>query len=364
MTNFTNYLYFFQKAKCRKQVGKNIIKRTIIFFLFFLCQVQVSEAAKTDIVILKNGDHLTGELKRMEFARLTFKTDAMSTIYIEWNKIVYLRAAQTFRIELENGYDFSGSLETDSLRSDLIIVLDSLTYRESLDKIVRIIPIKDTFLKRLKFSIDLGFSYTKASDLAQLSTNLSSSLRSWQWRHDLAFNSIVTSKVDTTPAENIDLNYNLSRFFLYRWFLTGFTGVERNTELGLDLRLLLGAGGGKDIFRTNTNLLSTIAGMQVTQEWYIGESGSTSNLEAVGYVQHKKFVYDDPEIDLTTTFRIYPSLTVPGRIRFSFNTNLKWEVFSDFFWRLTFYDNYDNKPNDPGTSTNDYGITINFGWSY
>ncbi len=103
--------------------------------------------------------------------------------------------------------------------------------------------------------------------MAQLSSNISSSLQSWQWRHDLTFNSIVTAKIDTVPSENIDLNYYLARFFLYRWFFTGFTGFERNTELGLDLRVLAGGGGGKDLFRTNTNLLAAVAGLQLTQEW-------------------------------------------------------------------------------------------------
>ncbi len=335
-----------------------------ICILLVLSFFQISLAAKTDIVILKNEDHLTGELKRMEFARLSFKTDAMSTVSIQWNNITYLRAQETFRIELQNGYDFSGSLDTDSLTNELIIIFDTHSYRTNLDDIVRIIPIKDTFLKRLKFSVDLGFSYTKASNVAQLSSNLSSSIRIWQWRHDLAFNSIITTKVDTTPAENINLNYTLARFFLYRWFLNGFTGVEKNSELGLNLRLLIGAGAGRDIFRTNTNLLSAVTGLQVTQEWRVDQPGSTTNLEVVGYIQHKKFVYDDPEIDLTTTFRLFPSITTPGRIRFSFNTNLKWEIFSDFFWRLTIYDNFDNKPAASGMSNNDYGITINFGWSY
>lgn len=66
-----------------------------IIFLF-LIYVQVSESAKTDIIILNNGDHLTGELKKMEFARLDFKTDAMKTVSIEWNKIVFLRAKEVF----------------------------------------------------------------------------------------------------------------------------------------------------------------------------------------------------------------------------------------------------------------------------
>ncbi len=39
-------------------------------------------------------------------------------------------------------------------------------------------------------------------------------------------------------------------------------------------------------------------------------------------------------------------------------------ISSDATVKFEIYDNFDNKPNDPGSSTNDYGITINFGWSY
>jgi hypothetical protein len=212
--------------------------------------------------------------------------------------------------------------------------------------------------------VDLGFSYTKASEVAQVTSNANGNYRSWEFYHELDFNSIITTTSDTNTTENIDLRWNTSRFYLYKWFVNGFVGGQRNTELGLNLRLLMGAGGGKDIFRTNTNLLSAGGGLQVTQEWNQDESGSTTNLEGLFVARHKKFQYDDPEIDWSTTIRLYPSITTWGRVRVNFNTSLKWEIYEDLFWRLTFYDNYDSQPPTEGASKNDFGITLSFGWKY
>jgi hypothetical protein len=321
-------------------------------------------AEKVDVVILKNGDYITGEVKNMEFARLSYSTDAMKTLSIEWDEVMYIKAKETFRIEMEDGTDFSGSLDSDSLNQTLIIKFKNYSYNVKFDKVVKITPIKDTFAKRVKFSVDLGFSYTKASEVAQLTSNANGSYRSWEFYHELDFSSIVTSTSDTTTTENVDLRWNTSRFFLYKWFLNGFVGAQRNTELGLNLRLLIGAGGGKDIFRTNTNLLSGAGGLQITQEWNQDQAGSTTSLEGILFIRHRKFQYDDPEIDLSTNLWVYPSFTTWGRYRVNFNTNVKWEIFEDFFWRLTFYDNYDSQPPTEGAAKNDYGITLSFGWKY
>ena len=44
-------------------------------------------AQKTDIVILENGDRITGEIKRLEAGLLNFSTDTMGTVNIEWRFI-------------------------------------------------------------------------------------------------------------------------------------------------------------------------------------------------------------------------------------------------------------------------------------
>jgi len=44
-------------------------------------------AAKTDIIVLRNGDRLTGEVTQMRQGKLQVKTDDAGTLSIEWDKI-------------------------------------------------------------------------------------------------------------------------------------------------------------------------------------------------------------------------------------------------------------------------------------
>ena len=54
------------------------------------------KAQKTDIVILKNGDRITGEIKELRKGKLKYSTDNISTIYIEWDNISELYSPSTY----------------------------------------------------------------------------------------------------------------------------------------------------------------------------------------------------------------------------------------------------------------------------
>lgn len=66
----------------------------IIIFLLFL--QSVAFAAKTDIVILQNGDRTTGEIKELKFGKLKYGTDNAGTISFEWDKIAYLKSVNQY----------------------------------------------------------------------------------------------------------------------------------------------------------------------------------------------------------------------------------------------------------------------------
>jgi hypothetical protein len=44
-------------------------------------------ADKTDIMLFKNGDRLTGEVKSLDRGKVSFDTDAMGVIKVEWDDI-------------------------------------------------------------------------------------------------------------------------------------------------------------------------------------------------------------------------------------------------------------------------------------
>ena len=66
--------------------------------------------AEDDVVIFKNGDRLTGEVKSLERGRLRFKTDATDTINIEWDEVAFLSSDQNIQVETVLGQRFLGHL--------------------------------------------------------------------------------------------------------------------------------------------------------------------------------------------------------------------------------------------------------------
>ena len=131
----------------------------------------VSAREKTDVVVLKNGDHLTGEVKGLEYARLRLKTDTMETVYVKWEEVAQVTSKYSFELELENGLRFFGSLGTPAEAGMVSVIESERTVGLALDQVVRIRPIKQRFWKRIDGSFSLGLSFTKASDVLRFSLN-------------------------------------------------------------------------------------------------------------------------------------------------------------------------------------------------
>ena len=66
-------------------------------------------AAKTDIVMLLNGDRITGEVKELAYGQLKFATEDMGTLYIEWTKIASLTTTRTLQVEMLDGRRLLGN---------------------------------------------------------------------------------------------------------------------------------------------------------------------------------------------------------------------------------------------------------------
>ncbi len=88
---------------------KTYSKPIFILFLIIISNYSLL-AQRTDVVILKNGDKITGEVKYMRVGILTYKTDNMETIEIQWNKIKSITTKNFFEIEVADGRVFFGSI--------------------------------------------------------------------------------------------------------------------------------------------------------------------------------------------------------------------------------------------------------------
>src|SRR3954466_5323921 len=87
------------------------LRRLIVTVVLTVAPAALASAqGRTDVVILSNGDHITGEVVSLERGRLEFKTDDAGTLYLEWDKLTSVVTTRFVEVVAEDGRRFFGSL--------------------------------------------------------------------------------------------------------------------------------------------------------------------------------------------------------------------------------------------------------------
>lgn len=327
---------------------------------------------KTDIVWLSNGDRLTGEIKQLQQGKLQLSTDSMGTVNIEWDDVLQVRSNYQFQFERTDGTRITGRIKKSDDEKAIAVVGQERTVRFAHDRVVRIAQIEDTFWKRLKGSLTFGYSFTKASDVAQGNLGFRATHRTEIRSFAVDGSTIITRDQADENTQRSSLSLTTTRFRANRWFNSYLLGFESNDELGLDLRTSLGAGLGRYLVQTNKSELAVMAGALGTAENLNpddstpGTTGTSSqeSLEGLLGVSYSRYIFDNPTLDLDVSLFAFPSFTQSGRTRGQFDVNLRWELVHDLFWDLTYYNTYDSDPPSGSESTSDYGIVTSIGYSF
>ena len=320
-------------------------------------------ADKTDIVLLKNGDRVTGEVKGMERGKLTLSTDHMGTVFIDWVEIDEVFSSTGQAIELTNGQRFYGPLAKGDDDVMMMVKTEQGPVGVSTLDIVNMYPVEAGFWDRLDVSADLGFAWDKGSSVGKYSLGVNTELRNPRFLSRASFNSEITTQEGRDDTSRATLDALHLVFRQNKRYHAFFGNVENNDELGVDLRVLVGAGYGAVPIRSQRNWLSIGAGLAVNHEIPV-DGKSESNLEAVGMVTYDYFKYSDPERSLKSNFRVFPSLTDAGRWRATFDTDFRLELVSDLFWKMSFYASYDSDPLSSEGASSDYGVTSSLGYKF
>lgn len=324
-----------------------------------------SAAPKTDVVVLENGDRITGEVKGMQQGQLEFKTDAAGTLFIEWARIVSLRTDQFVQVELQSGLRLSGVAPKPGDERTLVLLDgDGKPQQASFATIVRLDPIeRGHILQRLDGYVTAGYNYTKSNDLQQLTlaagVGSRTELREWS----LDGSATVTSQDGNDDSNRYSLGGWWRRLMPDRWFLQGFGGFESNDELALDLRGMAGGAYGRYLVQTQRQEWAAYTGLAYTREKYQGEEQQDS-LEAVIGTQYSFFRFDSPEASVDATLNVFPSLTESGRVRSEGKLRSRYELVNDLFFEVSLYGSYDSDPGEQAESNSDYGLTTSLGYTF
>lgn len=330
-------------------------------------------AAKTDVVVLLNGDRITGEVKELAYGQLKFKTDDMGTLYIEWNKIASLTTKQLLQVELADGGRLFGQAPEPGADPGTLLLRDGPT-RKAPDRapasnsirmidVVRVATIESgSWYERLDGSVSFGYSYTQASSVETLNLSASVGARNRRRHWEVAFDGQTTSQETGSTSQRADLSGTLERFLPDRYYREGSLEFTRNEELGLQLRALAGATFGRYLVQRSDREWRAGVGLAVSAER--GQDGSRrESVEGLLSTTARIFRFDAPEVDLNASLEVLPSFTESGRVRGEASLKLRRELVEDLFFEISVYDSYDNRPSE-GAEQNDWSLTTSLGYSF
>jgi uncharacterized protein DUF481 len=319
---------------------------------------------KSDVVTLRNGDRLSGDIVSLEYGILTLKTDNMSTLSIEWPAVRAVSSKFAFSIERNDGSKQAGVITTSSDGADLLVETAQGTLRIPMDQVERISRFSPRFWDRIDGGLSVGFSYTKSSAIQVSNVNFRANYRSTTEDGSLNFSS-NTSKDSSGSTTNRELLSGAVQFLRQSRNFWGLLGsLERDQSLGIDARLVGGAAVGRRFVQSSYTEVTGIAGVVGTEEWIVDNSEPRASVEAIVGGSWQIFRFIEPKTRLNLSLYIFPSLTESGRYRSTGDLSVTHKFPHDITVGLTGYLSYDNQPPEPGAEKSDYGITFNLGYSF
>jgi hypothetical protein len=319
---------------------------------------------KTDVITFKNGDKLTVDIKQFDRGILRASTVGMGTVQIEWDAIESIETDKTYEFELSSGSRYLGSASRADDGKSLSVSTTTGPRDVELADVTTITRIKreQSIWDRIDGSIQLGVNYASGSQVGQANIGINAWFQEAHYIVGTEFSATRTTGSAETDTQRMNWGLGYYRKLEDRWFWVINSDLDRNDELGIDLRLLGGGGFGRFLIKTNRSRWHASAGLAASRELRKIDSNETL-LEGQLSSGYSYFFFSPTKTDLNLNLVLYPGITESDRLRGNFDAKLRWEIINDFVWDLTYYFTWDNKP-PTGASSSDTGVTTSLGYTF
>lgn len=325
----------------------------------------------TDVVVMKNGDRITGEVKALDGGALTVRVEYIDgTISLDWARVARLESDYLFVIKMQNGSSYQGKLVTTQMSAGQPVKLQIIqatadTVEVERSQIVGLNQTSEQFHERFNGAVGLGVLYSKGNQATQynLSTDVQYLRLRWAAEANLS-SSLASTSGTTTSTRN---QWGVSSYHYLPWqnyFYQGIGNFLQSSVQGITLQTTLGGGIGHFFKNTNNTTIGVLVGMgwQGTDYKPSANFQGTQNL-ATGLLagQVKLFKFKKSNFDALVT--VFPNFSDPGRVRLNVDASYYLRIFQNLSWNLSFYGNWDNRP-PSGLAGSDYGTSSGLRWTF
>ena len=345
-------------------------KMLVLWFAVFLA-APLFAREKSDVIIMKNGDHVTCEIKGLNANTLFISVDyILNTLSVDWSKVDHVESKQMFIVKTQDGLVYSGALSTPATpggRPVKIQILELSDTKVDLDKtqIIKMDQTSSNFWERFNGNVGLGVSYNKGNQSTQYNLSSAVNYPRERWAGSATYNSILSSNTGATTSTRNELTLQVQRLLRWNnWYYAGLTDFLQSSVQGIQLQSTLGGGVGRYLKNNDHVVISVIGGLGWQRINYQQKAlpSPTQNVASGLVGSDVNFFYFN-KTNLSISSYLLPALSEPGRVHFNVNTTYYVKLWSKLTWNISFYGNWDNRP-PPGFSGSDYGTSSGISWKF
>lgn len=336
-----------------------------------LCVLPAFARDKVDVLVMRNGDRMTCEIKGLDAGVLYVSFDYIDgTASVDWAKVARIESPQLFVVKTEDGTVYTGTLGTSTTVESHpveIQVFEEPGQPIEIDRreIVKLIGTSDRFWQRFSGAVNFGVIYSKGNQSTQYTLGSSAAYIRERWSAQTSFDSNLSSSAGTSASTRNAVNASALRLLPQKtWFYAGVGDFLQSSEQGIALQTTVGGGIGRYLKNTNRMSLTLLGGgawQNTNYQRTVVSSGTQNLAAALIFSQLKMFRFSKTSLD--ATIAVLPAISDPGRVRFNANASYYVKIFGDLKWNVSFYGNWDNRP-PVGLSGSDYGTSSGLSWTF
>jgi len=350
----------------------------------------LSIALRADVLVMKNGDRVTGDIVKKDGNNLTVKTALFGTITLPWDQVDSVKTSTPLNVVLADGKTAQSNLETSNGKVDVggqaVAPADVKVLRNAAEEKAYERLLHPGFLQLWSGAGTLGLAGTAGnSKTSTFAIGMNAARVTNTDKMTAYFNTVKGSSsvngVSSDTAQAVRGGLTYSRNITKKIFFNGFNDWEYDRFQNLDLRFVLGGGAGYHVFKHDRAFLDVLAGMAFEHDKFDQcDTATTQNpcnltaFNSTNLQQYTKnsanFYYGDdyslkfgPRTSFTQSFRMFNNLSDTHAYRVNFDIGANTQFTKWMTWNLSVSDRFLNEPS-PGRKRNDLLYTTGIGITF
>jgi putative salt-induced outer membrane protein YdiY len=340
----------------------------VAFIVLLAIAVPAFGKRKDDVVVMKNGDKFTGEIKSLEYGELAFKSSYMEdSVRLDWKQVATLTSQDSYIVSLSDGERLTGKIEKNpngEQGEDFSIAVGDAKREVEAVNVIEIGQREGVFWNQLVGSVNYGLSFASGNNSTNSSLGADVAYRTDKNAIKLATSSQLDTQKNASNTTRFTFDSQYARTLTPEWSAGALFSLLQSNQQDLELRSTYGGALLRTLVQTDRTALKLLGGAAYSHERYSPQSGSEpvrDNAEAMLGVTFNTFRFKT--LNITSQTLIFPSLSDPGRVRLISQSNLRIELVRNFNWNFSLYENYDTRP-PVSAPKNDFGATTSLGWTF